>query len=397
MAPTQLSPNVSHAMLGPTEQVSIQTAERTELGNHVVAGNVEEAFRGNARSDPTELLEESIEKPSEMLENLFVKAIGQEARIAPTREQIQPETAFRSIRTELQEEIQPETAFRSIGTEPQDRLPELVSGQNASAQAARQAIGKGMMLGSVENEKRTADADVVPVSNVLGKLPGEQAKETDGEKKITIQTVSGLGLPKPEREPIAVDAQPTGKLEHAFRTVKQELPVSEQITQKILVHQAQEKEFVLQLFPKELGQVTVKLAVEHSNLVVELCAANPKAQSVILSHAEEIKSILQAQYQRDTQVLVPTPQEKGTEHFQNQNQNHSRQNPQEQPQQQPQDEGEKPEIMFTQGFLSAMTALHNREGQGTWIKSMPMAPQKQAEPLTQAAIPPIPNWGSTTL
>lgn len=207
--------------------------------------------------------------------------------------------------------------------------------------------------------KDTTSIKPMQEQNVLQKLPYDAAYDTKIEEKGKIYEYVGIGTQKNPHEGLAVESKSTMGFHHVLRTSQNELPVSEQITQKILANRAQEKEFVMQLFPKELGQVTVKMVIQNSTLVVELCAANPKAQSLILSNADDIRNILQTQNQRDTQVFVPTMQKDYTEQFQNRNQN--QQNPHEQPQQKSRNESDEQELMSTQGFLSALKALENRE------------------------------------
>jgi hypothetical protein len=68
------------------------------------------------------------------------------------------------------------------------------------------------------------------------------------------------------------------------------------------------QEFEMQLYPKELGKVNVKMTVEHNKMIVEICAANSKAQSIILANADDIKAMLQSQANREVQIALPQEQ-----------------------------------------------------------------------------------------
>ena len=54
-------------------------------------------------------------------------------------------------------------------------------------------------------------------------------------------------------------------------------------------------DFEIRLKPNELGEVTVKMAVKGSELVIELVAHDAKTEQIILSSSNEIKEILQTQ------------------------------------------------------------------------------------------------------
>ena len=80
--------------------------------------------------------------------------------------------------------------------------------------------------------------------------------------------------------------------------------VSAQLTDTITtnLHNGRQ-EFQVDLFPKDLGKVSVKLASENGVLTVEIMAANPKTQSMLLSGSGEIQSILQASVHQTVHVV----------------------------------------------------------------------------------------------
>ena len=61
-------------------------------------------------------------------------------------------------------------------------------------------------------------------------------------------------------------------------------------------------DFEIQIAPKELGTVTVKMVVKSSELVIELVAQDAKTQNIILSSSNEIKEILQNQLNQNVTV-----------------------------------------------------------------------------------------------
>lgn len=56
---------------------------------------------------------------------------------------------------------------------------------------------------------------------------------------------------------------------------------------------AGKKEFSMDLYPRSLGKVSVRMTAESGVLTVEISASDPRTQSLLLSGADEIKAILQ--------------------------------------------------------------------------------------------------------
>ena len=83
--------------------------------------------------------------------------------------------------------------------------------------------------------------------------------------------------------------------------------VCHQVADQISVnYKAGNPQFQMDLFPKNLGKVTVKLAVENGALTVEIAAANPKTQSMLLSNTGEIRSMIESTVHQPVQVLEPS-------------------------------------------------------------------------------------------
>lgn len=131
-----------------------------------------------------------------------------------------------------------------------------------------------------------------------------------------------------------------------------------QVTDKIETnYRAGKSEFEIDLYPKDLGKVSVKLKTDNGVLTVEITAANPKTQSMLLANTDEIKSILQSAV--DQTVQIAQPQERA---WYEQSQNQSNQSS---AQQQEQQRREHEERLFnlaqddagTEDFLSVMQYL----------------------------------------
>lgn len=81
-------------------------------------------------------------------------------------------------------------------------------------------------------------------------------------------------------------------------------PVLQQVTDQIVYNYNRNKpEFKMDLYPENLGKVSVKLSIENSILTVSLSADNPKTQSLLMSNAGHIQSMLQNTVSRNVQVV----------------------------------------------------------------------------------------------
>jgi hypothetical protein len=133
--------------------------------------------------------------------------------------------------------------------------------------------------------------------------------------------------------------------------------VYNQLTDKIAVnYKAGNPQFEMELHPQNLGKVSVKLAVREGLLTVEISALNPKTQSMLIAHSDEIKSMLQSTVNQPVRITEPSQETKLW--YQQQDQSN-------QPQQQQQERRQNPNTylssseneMTTDNFLSLMQQL----------------------------------------
>lgn len=79
-----------------------------------------------------------------------------------------------------------------------------------------------------------------------------------------------------------------------------------QVAQTVAQQMRQGKqEFQVELYPQSLGKVSVRLSSENGILTVEIAAANPKTQSMLLSGSEDIRSLLQNTTGQNVTVVQP--------------------------------------------------------------------------------------------
>ena len=96
-------------------------------------------------------------------------------------------------------------------------------------------------------------------------------------------------------------------------------------------YKAGNSKFQIDLYPQDLGKVSVKLAMQNGLLTVEISAANPKTQSMLLANSGEMKSLLQSAVSQPVQILQPSQDKAWYQQPQNQsNQSSAQQQEQQQ-------------------------------------------------------------------
>ena len=101
--------------------------------------------------------------------------------------------------------------------------------------------------------------------------------------------------------------------------------IADQVTMQV---KAGNPQFEMELNPKELGKVTVKIAMQDGALTVEIAAANPKTQSMLLSNSGDIRSMLESTVNHPVQVLQAS--QDAQPYQQNQDSSNARQQEQQQ-------------------------------------------------------------------
>lgn len=89
---------------------------------------------------------------------------------------------------------------------------------------------------------------------------------------------------------------------------KETTPVRQVANEAIRQMQQGKTEFQMDLYPKSLGKVSVKLTSQDGLLTVEIAASDPKTQSLLMSGSSEIRSILQASAGQNVQTVIPDRQ-----------------------------------------------------------------------------------------
>lgn len=162
----------------------------------------------------------------------------------------------------------------------------------------------------VPNSNDTKSMTAAP-SNVQGLKEGKNTVITQQVKQeaIPVEKTEGNDVKSPNELGITLKAQPFDfskvniKVADNANLEKQVLP--NQIAEKIIYNQSQGKnEFDIQLYPKDLGKIGIKLVFEGNGAQILVSCNNPKTQSLMAAHADSLRGILEANTGLQTTVSV---------------------------------------------------------------------------------------------
>jgi hypothetical protein len=204
---------------------------------------------------------------------------------------------------------------------------------------------------------------------ITSAISQEKQSLTDSSSKLVLNAQSQeptLAEKKADGQDTASQNQSTGSYSDLFRNGNVIIQVSDtpanvaksacnQVADNVQAnYKAGNSQFQIDLFPQNLGKVSVKLAVQDGVLTVEIAAANPKTQSMLMSSTNEIKSMLQTAVSQPVQVLQPSQDKAWYQQPQDQSaqqQERQQQNRESHPYLDEQDSGS------TEDFLSVMDQL----------------------------------------
>lgn len=153
-------------------------------------------------------------------------------------------------------------------------------------------------------------------------------------------------MPAAEPKTDSVSAQNSAPVSNLFHTGNVVIKVSDassnvsqavcsQVADKITLNYKEgNPEFEMELYPKNLGKVSVKISMENGMLTVAVLANNPKTQSMLLSSADQIQSMLQTTVNQPVQIVEPAQDKQWYEHMHNNSNQSNAQQQQEQQQEQ---------------------------------------------------------------
>ena len=221
--------------------------------------------------------------------------------------------------------------------------------------------------------KQTVNSvNVIPAENQQTKT--EAKENVIGQKFAGLNNTSEKDIDKPDIDksiyynntPKVNDVYNNGNIviKVSDDAVKTQKPAFNQVAEKIIVnYKIGKPQFEMELFPENLGKVSVKLTNQNGEMTVEILADNPKTQDLLLANSGEIKTIIQSAAKQPVRILQETQDKPWYEDTQNQQNQQNRQNQQEQQEQQEQQNRNRvyfkanKDDVNTEDFLSVMQKL----------------------------------------
>lgn len=250
--------------------------------------------------------------------------------------------ATKEVKTQPQQPVQQMAAEQTVVTQVSEKVkPQTVQAASSEAKVSapvqQQAAANAVTPKAVVTQETTTKADastqapqdatVVQKKEASPQAKSDTSSEADKEQKeenlankfaptekIMVQKESGASLVKISDEANNLDKTP---VEQVANSVKQSIDNGK-------------KEFVIDLFPTNLGKISVKLISQGGTLLVELAAQNPKTQSMLLASSGEIKELVQATTGTITQVVAPNQNESLPQNYTQQQKEKENNSPQQQ-------------------------------------------------------------------
>ncbi len=272
------------------------------------------------------------------------------------------------------------TSFQSAQT--QSAPVPVVAGTDASQTAPLMNNQPGVNSSQQVPVSNAATADSAqPLVQPQEKLsPAQQTLSEVQAKPGTAKTLSAptLGIqpknisPADDRDAVSADGQSqnTAQFSDLYRTGNVVIKISDaptdtarttskQVADQILVnYKAGKPEFQMDLYPRDLGKVSVKLAMQSGVLTVSIQASNPKTQSMLMENSSDIRTFLQTTVTQPVQISEPAQEKPWYQQDQQSRQDQAQQQQEEQQHnQQLHRVGLRDDDTNTGDFLSVMQLL----------------------------------------
>ena len=166
------------------------------------------------------------------------------------------------------------------------RAGSLPAGQAARARAPEEP-------GDAEVRVQAAPARNTPESGAPRAETGPSAALSEAEKGKNTPAQPGGSALRPAEQPARAYESAAAAVKPAEEAPAGAAAAPRQVAQAAAgALKAGRKEFSMDLYPRSLGKVSVKMSAEDGLLTVEISASDPKTQSLLLSSADEIQAIL---------------------------------------------------------------------------------------------------------
>lgn len=149
-------------------------------------------------------------------------------------------------------------------------------------------------------ETSSLKVDVLEKQDVKEQVPAKFEKNLDEKENLKLNEQTVL-----QDKPVVL-TRDMGFVKISDVSSKLDVSLQQQITNNIKANVKEGKtEFTMQLFPKDLGKVSVRMVAENGLITIEMVAENPKTQSLLLSNSTAIKEIVETATSTNTQIVTP--------------------------------------------------------------------------------------------
>lgn len=262
----------------------------------------------------------------------------QQVQVQSPVQLLTPQQTETPVQPIVQETVLPQLAIQTADP---------LSASSKTEQKGNQAVqGIPALLADVPG---TAAAMPVPVqtqqNNLGSALSGHtQDKLADTTRNTSEQHSDFAALFVSQNDSVSASSAA-----HASASSKLSAGTAAHLTEQIVKNvQARNNSFRMELFPQDLGKVSVSLKMEQGLLVVDILADSPRTQSLLASGSGEIRSLLESAVGQPVQVTQP-PQDAPAYYQQEQESSGQQQDEQQSQQHQEQE--------TTEDFLSVLQQM----------------------------------------
>lgn len=305
----------------PTEEITVQTEQpqptapiQTEQPQPILEeAPVQPQQSQPQQSQPAEAVVEQISMERTIELEMPVEIQSAQLTVTPSQEKLQIAAPAMEEFQEVETAEMPITTVEAKEEVPQPmvdagqrRFDELVAKASRELETAKAPVAPIQEEAEEPQTLLEAPAEEMPSGATEPKLKLEETKvrsqQTDEEETQVIA--------QPEKLPQGTEQPKVAKTDTAPPQAPIPTP-AEQVKAQLIENLEEDKmEFRMQLQPKELGKVDVRMLLEGGKLTVQIMAATPKAVQELQKTSEGLMmSLRMANVQLDTVQIVHQPQE----------------------------------------------------------------------------------------
>ena len=256
------------ALLAATVSANMVTTQQTQKGKAVVKEPaVQSEILTQIDANMAQQTKQTAQPNQSIPQNLGEKAVQ------VTTEQPQTMTQETVSKQEVPKEV-----VNTTNTEQNQKQSETVK-TDAKVITTDQTTQKSVTVAKETTQQNDAQANTSPDTEATKQASEVPVKKTFSEDVITVKVGENAQINDPE--------------------------MAQKLADKMLTKFSQnQNEFEIQLTPKELGKITIKLMMENGQAHISMFAENAKTMSLLAEKAKELGAIIQQHTGNQTNVEV---------------------------------------------------------------------------------------------